>query len=254
MKLKKICLITAALFIGGLASANTELKSIEQIVEKNSTRLMKDGKIIATSFEETPVLSLIPQSQNNSVIKSSLIKKEKKNFYFTYEALYFIPKTITVQKAGELARSISKMQGINYYSNTKKKEVVLYKQAFTVADASSKKPLADKTTGSADGKTIYALLDDNSFGETRYKISYKQSEQELLASFVNCDDMGLGPIRAIMPEKLIINLQVIPCEEGIVVYLCADLESKNLPGVKAKITDSITARIEAISKWFISLV
>jgi hypothetical protein len=66
--------------------------------------------------------------------------------------------------------------------------------------------------------------------------------------------MGLGPIRAIMQEKLIINLLVIPCNDGIIVYLCADLESKNLPGVKAKITDSISARIDAISKWFISLV
>ena len=132
--------------------------------------------------------------------------------------------------------------------------MVLYKKAFTIENASSKNPVADKTAGSADGKTLYCLLDDNSFGDTRYKISYKQTDQELLTYFTNVDDMGLGPIRAIMQEKLIINLLVIPCNDGIIVYLCADLESKNLPGVKAKITDSISARIDAISKWFISLV
>lgn len=247
-------MIIAALLFEGLAFANTELKSAEQLVGKNYSQLIKEGKILSTSFDEKPQLKLLPQSEKSNLIKNRLIKKEQKNFYYTYESLYFIPKQITVQKAGELARSISKMQGIKYYSNTKKKELILYKKAYTVENASSKTPVTDKTSGTADGKNIYALLDDNSFGPTCYKISYSQSEQELLASFINCDDIGLGPIRAIMPEKLIINLLVIPCKEGIIVYLCADLESKNLPGVKSKITDSISSRIDAISKWFISLV
>ena len=259
MNLKKNLILTAAfLACGTLLSAQTqsnkELKSAEQIVGKNYAKLVKDGKIISTSFEKNPQLNLIPQSENSTFVKNNLIKKQDKNFYYTYETLYFIPNTITVQKAGELARSISKMEGIKYYSNTKKKDMVLYKTAYTIADANSKTPVADKTSGSADGKVLYGLLDDNSFGETRYKISYKQSEQELLASFTNEDDMGLGPVRAIMSEKLIIYLMVIPCKEGIIVYLCADLESKNLPGVKSTITDSISARIDAISKWFISLV
>ena len=252
--MRKLFLIMAALLCGGLACAETELKSAEQLVGKNYAQLVKNGKILSTSFDEKPQLSLLPQSENAAFIKNNLIKKEPKNFYYTYETLYFIPKTITVQKAGELARSISKMEGIKYYSNTKKKETVLYKKAFTIEGPSSKTPVADKTAGNANGKTLYCLLEDNSFGDTRYKVSYKQSEQELLTYFTNVDDMGLGPIRAIMEEKLIINLLVIPCSDGIIVYLCADLESKNLPGVKAKITESISARIDAISKWFISLV
>ena len=121
----------AALLCGGLAFAETELKSAEQLVGKNYAQLVKNGKILSTSFDEKPQLSLLPQSENAAFIKNNLIKKEPKNFYYTYETLYFIPKTITVQKAGELARSISKMEGIKYYSNTKKKETVLYKKAFT---------------------------------------------------------------------------------------------------------------------------
>ena len=257
--MKKIVFFTAATLLFGVCTNlfgqnNISTNAKDIVGEKNYNQLVKEGKIVSTSFDEKPQLKLLPLSEKSNLIKNKLIKKEQKNFFYTYETLYFIPKQITVQKAGELARSISKMEGIKYYSNTKKKEVVLYKKAYTVEDASSKTKIADKTSGSADGKYIYALLDDNSFGQIRYKISYSQSEQELLTSFVNSDDIGIGPIRAIMPEKLIINLLVIPCKEGIVVYLCADLESKNLPGVKAKITDSISSRIDAISKWFISLV
>lgn len=257
--MKRIAFFTAAtLFLGvctNLFGQNNIAATAKDIVgEKNYNQLVKTGKILSTSYEKNPTLSLLPKSQNAQFIKNNLIKKQDKTFYYTYESLYFIPKSLTVQKAGELARSISKMQGIQYYSSTKKKNMVLYKKAFTIENASSKNPVADKTAGSADGKTLYCLLDDNSFGDTRYKISYKQTDQELLTYFTNVDDMGLGPIRAIMQEKLIINLLVIPCNDGIIVYLCADLESKNLPGVKAKITDSISARIDAISKWFISLV
>ena len=97
-------------------------------------------------------------------------------------------------------------------------------------------------------------MDDNSFGETRYKLVYRQSETELLTCFKTTDDMGLGLIRAIEPGNLCISLLVQPCEDGIVVYLCADLDSKNMPGIKAKITESITARMDAISRWFISLI
>ena len=251
----KITLITSILLLGVCTSLSAQNTTVKEIInEKYYSEVLKSKKIISTSFDEKPQLNLLPKSEKSNLIKNRLIKKEPKNIFYTYETLYFIPKEITVQKAGELARSISKMEGIKYYSTTKKKDLVLYKNAFTVENASSKIKIADKISGSSDGKTIYALLDDNSFGQTHYKISYSQSEQELLASFINSDDIGIGPIRAIMPEKLIINLLVIPCKEGIVVYLCADLESKKLPGIKAQITDSISSRIDAISKWFISLV
>ena len=255
---KKLFFITAALLLGVCTNMfgqnSTSRKAKDIINPKYYSKLIKDGTLVATSFEGNGNLELIPQTENASTIRKNLITKQKKDFYFTYEGLYYIPKEITVQKASELARSISKLQGITYYSNTKKKNTVLYKNAYTIADANSKTPIDDQTTGNANGKTIYCLLDDNSFGETRYKLTFNQSETELLTSFLTMDDMGLGPIRAIMPQNLSISLLVIPCEDGIIVYLCADLDSKNLPGVKAKITESITARMEAISKWFISLI
>ena len=34
-------------------------------------------------------------------------------------------------------------------------------------------------------------MDDASFGETRYKLTYSQTERELLTVFSNTDDLGL---------------------------------------------------------------
>ena len=258
IKTGKIFVVTAALLIGcGVGmSAQEKSVSLKQLVnQKYYDKLIRNGQVTNTILNEsTPKLELLPKTQYEQTIKSNLVQKDEKDFWYTYECLYFAPKPLSVQKASEIARSVSKMQGIKYYSNTKKKETILYKQAYMIENADSKNPVSDKNYGNADGKTYYCLMDDNSVGKIRYKLDYKQSATEFLTIFTNTDDIGLGIIRAIMPKNLKINLLIIPCEEGVVVYLCADLDSKNLPGVKSKITESMTARMEAMSKWFLSCI
>jgi hypothetical protein len=114
--------------------------------------------------------------------------------------------------------------------------------------------IADVNYGNSDGKTFYCLMDDASFGITQYRLDFIQSSNEFLQVFRNTDDMGLGPIRAIMPKDLVINLLIQECDDGMVVYLCADLDSKKMPGVRGKITESMTARMDAISSWFVSMM
>ena len=101
---------------------------------------------------------------------------------------------------------------------------------------------------------LYCLMDDASFGETRYRLNYSQSNDELLTVFTNKDGIGLGPIKVITPDSLVINLLIEPCKEGVVIYLCADLDCKKVPGGREKITETISSRVEAISKWFISMM
>ncbi len=229
--------------------------NVKDIVnEKYYSELIRSGKVVITSEEGKNQLELIPKTQYASKIKSNLVEKKAKHYYYTYEALYFIPNTITVQKASEIARSISKMNGIKYYSNTRRKITTLYKKAYMIENANSTVAVADKNSGNCDGKTYYCLMDDASFGETRYRLDYSQTQSELLTVFTNTDDMGLGLIRAIMPEDLVINLLIQECNDGMVVYLCADLDSKKMPGVRGKITESMTARMDAISGWFVEMM
>ena len=218
------------------------------------SQLIRDGKIVITHEDQFVNLELIPKSQYASKLKSNLIQKQPKHFYYTYEALYYLPKTITVQRASEIARSISKMVTIDYYSNTRRKVTQLYKKAYMIENEKSSAAISDSNYGNCDGKTYYCLMDDASFGETRYRLDYSQSESELLTVFTNTDDMGLGLIRAIMPQDLVINLLIQECDDGMVVYLCADLDSKKMPGVRGKITESMTARMDAISGWFVEMM
>ena len=257
--MKRIMFFTAATLLLGVctnsfAQNKTSGMAKDIVPEEYYSQLMREGKIVVTHEDQNPNLDLIPKSQYASKIRSNLVKKQPKHFYYTYEALYYVPQTITVQRASEIARSISKMVTIDYYSNTRRKITKLYKKAGMVEAENSSKIIGDYNYGNCDGKTCYCLMDDASFGVTHYRLDYSQSENELLTVFTNTDDMGLGPIRAIMPKDLVINLLIQECDDGMVVYLCADLDSKKMPGVRGKITESMTARMDAISGWFVDMM
>lgn len=254
----KIFFLSTVILLGvctNMFGQNKTLKSAKEIVgEKYYDKLVKKGNIYFTHEDGKGSLDLMPVSEYADAIKKNLVEKQKNHFYFTYETLYFIPQNISVQKASEIARTISSLQGIKYYSNTRKKEVVLYEKAFMIENEKSTVAIADKNTGDANGMALYCLLDDNSFGETRYRLDYSQSKNELLTVFSNKDGIGLGPIKVIQPDNLVINLLIEPCSEGVIIYLCADLDCKKVPGGRDKITETISTRVEAISKWFISMI
>ena len=114
-----------------------------------------------------------------------------------------------------------------------------------MSEYSEEKSVFDKIT------TRYGKF-DNSFGPNRYKLCYFQNENQLLAQFNLVDVMGLGPFKAIYPGKFINNILVIDCGEDFLLYLCTDLDSVKFPGIKGQIVDSMTSRMDAIYKWFIT--
>ena len=64
--------------------------------------------------------------------------------------------------------------------------------------------------------------------------------------------MGIGPFKAIYPDKMIINILVIDCGDDLLLYLNTDLDSVKYPGIKGQITDSMSSRMDAVYKWFIT--
>ena len=74
----------------------------------------------------------------------------------------------------------------------------------------------------------------------------------MLAQFTILDSMGLGPFKAIYPGKMVINIVVVDCGEDLLLYMNTDLYRIKFPGIKGQITDSMTSRMDAVFKWFIT--
>ena len=245
-----------------LFAENTKVNSL--ISQNYVDELMKDGVVARYRDDGSNELALIPESIYTAKIKDGMIKKEAKNYPYIYEGLYLLNKKellakgssgkadITIDDVSKVVRSVSKMQGMKYYSTTKKKECVLYEKTYMIAGPKDKTKIADQNTGNADGQISYCLQDDNSFGINTYKLSYRQNEDTLWCNFSIMDKMGLGPFKAIYPGKMIINILVIDCGDDLLLYLCTDTDSIKFPGIRGQITDSMSSRMDAVYKWFIT--
>ena len=254
-------LLTGAL-LGGYCLAAENAKVKELVAARYYDTLAAKGVVSEYRDDGARGFRLLPKTVFESKINESMVAKDPKNYPYTYEGLYLLSKkeilaksgssksTITIDDVSVVVRSVSKMQGMTYYSSTKKKECVLYDKAYMIKGEGNKTKVPDQNTGNANGQVSYCLQDDNSFGVNTYRLSYFQQNDSLLCRFDILDKMGLGPFNAIYPGKMVINILVIDCGDDLLLYLNTDLDSVKFPGIKGQITESMSARMEAVYKWF----
>lgn len=263
MKLFKNIICSAILIAAGV-NVFSQTNDVKKLVPaKYLDQLLKDGQVEIIHEEGKDDYVLLPSTAYDSKINGNRIKKGSKDFPFVFEGLYYVSKdelkkqsnssddVIDMNDVSRVLRSISKMQGMTYYSNTHNKYKTLYKKAYTISGPDSKTAIADKTEGSADGKVIYCLQDDASFGITRYKLEYSQKSDMMYAVFNNTDSIGVGPITGINKGQLKINVLVIDCGDSILLYLSTDANANKVPGIKSLVTDSMVARMNAVHEWFL---
>lgn len=170
---------------------------------------------------------------------------------FIAEATFEFEKTDNgMEKVSRIMRSFSTMQGIQYYSNLKKKVQVLYPRCYTVANATSKTAIPDDITGPVNGKTLYFFQEDNSLGSSVYKAVYTQSGNEIMLQMKNMQALSTGLVKAVKPEGLYMTLVVSEQYDTMKLYILVQADVVSLPLIEDYVTQSFTARLDAISTWF----
>ena len=226
--------------------------SAEEILGKdNFATLLAEKKIQANEFKPTEVrFSLLPKTHLAQRIATLWASSEEVPSLLG-ENVYLIEKdNITLDKASVILRSVSKMQGMQYYSNGEKKWTTLYHDAYCVSGPTEKTKVPDNTTASADGVVQYCLLNDNSLGKTNYKVSYFQTENEISMQLENTTAVTYGPIKAVKPENLHINLVMTVCDDFVVVYMNVKANFLSLGFLETRMQRSLLARLDAIFNWF----
>lgn len=206
--------------------------------------------ILYKSSDMKPIL--VPDSD----ISKEIVEywKNTYNVYpvFVAEMLYEIPKKHgDINDISKILRSFSTMEGIEYYSNSRGKYDVLYKECYTISDLNKQTRVPDNTAENADGLKIYMFQEDNSFGKTPYEVTFWQRENEVAMNAVNMGPLYVKFIKAVKPENVCMTLYVKEENENIFVYILAQANFASIPMVDGKIKDSLTARIEALFSWFV---
>lgn len=231
---------------------------VEDLVNPNYVEeLKKNGKITLIHPKKENVIELVPECFYAEQVKTDLICNSKSGVPFLAEFLYLIPKSdltddvskVNVESMCTIFRSISKMEGMTYIHNGGKEDV-LYEKAYAVASADSMEKVPDPLDGPTDGLVAYGYQKDHTFGNTKYKLNYYQKDNVIFATFLNVIPMSKLGIKAVMPEHLRTSILSIDLGDSLLLYISADVSSKNIIGIRGQIEDSMTVRMDAIYRWF----
>lgn len=252
---KKLSFILAFFVICSFCFAQS--KSLEQLFSsKIVEELLKNEKIERTIYMEDYTPQLFPKTPlgiEASKIWENSGKNTKPVFY--HEGLYLTKKNCptepgkNLEKLSKVVRSISSLEGIEYYSNTRKRMRILYEESYAIDSPKTKQKIADPIEGSADGAEIYALQKDSTFGRFVYKYSYQQNQTEVLSKVSNIDPLSLMGIKIINPDELLISLLVSDLGDYYLVYTLIETDVVSMSMIENKLKRSFAARADALYGW-----
>jgi len=256
--MKRFCAVVLGVCFAGSGFA-ADIKEIlsRQVPASAVSELIEKGTAQNTVYRQKGIAP--------SLVPSSALAREAVAFWkgddapFFIETLYLYKKTPHKQvvpgtdpdRISVILRSLSKLEGLEYYSPSRKKMRTLYEKSYIIDAPASKKRLPDPVTGPADGMSAVALQKDLTFGEYVYRYTWRQTADSVAFFSANVDSMSYSFLKLIQSDKLRVSLIVQDLGDWLLVYNLTKADFTAVPGIEGKITASFSARAEAIYKWFI---
>ncbi len=213
------------------------------------------GQIHLYYKQKDAQLQLLPSTETAHMARDRWYLTHSDAPGFMGEALYVIPKkdlygASQMEVISRLGRSFSTMEGIQYYSNSRKKYTTLYTKAYTVDDPKTRKPVPDHTSGNANGTSGWFYLHDKSFGGCLYSVDFLQNETDFGFFGTAADNMTFMGFKAVKKQDMHLNLLIHEEENTLIVYILVQADFMNVPLLDGSIEKSFNARLEAIYTWF----
>ncbi len=153
-----------------------------------------------------------------------------------------------------LMRSIGSLEGIEYYSASRKKMRTFYAESYLISDPKSRTRLPDPAPPAAgaipSAETFYAFQRDLSFGSNVYRYEFESDSAAIRVTTTNMTTMSYSLVPVMSPGALKTRLLIIQAEDAIVFYAESGAAAPGL--FKGKLEDSFSNRAEALFKWFSS--
>ena len=180
--------------------------------------LISEGSI-KHFFADTVDLEIAPNVPGMANTRNALQKMEPK---IGVEALFLLRESIDGETEAErdlalynIFRSVSTMEGIEYYSASRERMRIFYIESYAVRSPDDREPLPDPVVSEVPPEErIYVYQEDSSFGKNVYSVKYVRRENAYLMSMTNLTRMYYGILPVVAPENLEIHLTVVETEEG----------------------------------------
>lgn len=192
-------------------------------------------------------LTLLPRHAEAQRIQAA-IQQEKPDF--AIEALMFYPGNIAMSKLFTILHAAGSMEGITYYSNSKKKIRVLYEESWLINNVQEKKKLSDPVFTTVPAQTSYMMWQkDATLGGIAYTVILQSGTNWITSTAHNVSTVTYGIVPIIQPERLFLRYLAIQTDEGILFYAVMSVRPLIFPGINDRYISSLQNRITAVYSW-----
>ena len=217
--------------------------------------LSETGKIQKSAYKDKKAkITLVPTIDLAQNAVSSL---DPGSCYFV-ENLYLYEKNksddinFDIDKITHILRSLSSLEGIEYYSQTSKIMSVLYEKSYSIISKDDKTKIIDNFTDEINGLRVFALQKEGLFGENVYQYDYSVSKKSVSLQSTNSEPLKKGFLTIIKNGNLQANLIVHDMESHLLVYVFTQAQLMYIPGLENKINFAFSNRAQALYNWFIN--
>jgi hypothetical protein len=178
---------------------------------------------------------------------------------FALESVYLIPLQQEIRNAENpslfiynVLRSISTMEGLQYYSHTREKWRELFHESKVINNLEEQREVPDPTVSTIPAyEQIYAFQHDSSFGKNTYTVTYRYGDGAYYLRLVNQSRVRyLGIVPVVSREAMHVYVTVVATDEGLVFYGHAAVDVLTTLGMEDRLRRSFENRVEAIFTWF----
>lgn len=229
--------------------------------DETYAELIKNESLVSISYRKKEKLkSLAP--------KATIIDEAKKKWHESHDIdplivveglfLYtkpkneknFISHTDEIAKTASILTAFSKMKGMEYYSERKKRKEILYEDCFVIESYENQVQVPDPKAATLENLHLLARQTDTTFGSYVMDVAYVQKDAEIAMYMKNLDPLKYLLFKAIQEDNLHLFLYTHTFEEHILVYFLVQAAYLDVAFLNETIEKSLKNRVDAIYEWF----
>lgn len=152
-----------------------------------------------------------------------------------------------------ILRSVSTLQGLEYYSASRDEMRLLFEESWVISDPdNSKEALPDPLVTTIPSRdSLYIHQKDKSFGSNQSEMNFLAGSGAFASDVINISTMRYkGIFKVVDPENMQVHLIVVPVEEGLLMYGTMSAKTRNVKAFLDRARDSFTNRVVALTGWY----
>ncbi len=261
--MKKLALILLLVGVTTLSFTQEIIQNtlkIEDVFDISIVQELQEKGEVQRNFygEKNITLELSPKTELGNQAKNYWQRKDEP--VFIVESLYKLDKKTSsnesaIDEISLILRNLSKMTGIEYFSNSRQIWETLYTDVYTVNNPEDKIKIEDPINESIENLVSYVYQKDRSLSGTVYEFSYYNNENEVSFRGINTENiMYKGfPFPIVKPENLVLTLIATDVGDSVIFYVLVQADVPKIPFVSERLARSFSSRADAIFKWCLDM-